>query len=221
MARQEGFLTRSRLRDVVILLSFCSAFFFDAGPTGLVLSLFILAIGSFLHVLAKGVLIRNEVLCKDGIYAVVRHPYYLANYLVDTGFCLASGNKYLLLCYPFLFFWSYGPTLGKEERTLLERHGEAVVEQIMTTPQLYPDRRSASGLGALLRGFSFSRISAKEVWRNIRFWLVWLGICVVGSPGVSGIPARHDVTRCLFPVAVCVALLGVFTRMGQNRGSGT
>ena len=63
-------------------------------------------------------MIRNRVLCTQGAYAVVRHPYYLANYLIDIGFCLASGNVYLVLAYPFLFFWAYGPTLRSEESLL-------------------------------------------------------------------------------------------------------
>jgi protein-S-isoprenylcysteine O-methyltransferase Ste14 len=58
----------------------------------------------------------------------VRHPYYLANYLIDTAFCLLSGNSYLLLAYPFLFFWSYGPTFRKEETALKGRHGKRTVD---------------------------------------------------------------------------------------------
>jgi protein-S-isoprenylcysteine O-methyltransferase Ste14 len=63
----------------------------------------VLAVGSLLHFVVKGVLIRNSVLCKDGIYSVVRHPYYLANYIIDSSFCLITGNMYLVFMYPFLF----------------------------------------------------------------------------------------------------------------------
>lgn len=221
---REGFLTRSRLRDVVILLSLCSVLFFDSSPLDLALSFSVLVLGSFIHVLAKGVLIRNEVFCKEGIYGVIRHPYYLANYLIDTSFCLASGNKYLLLCYPFLFFWSYGPTLRKEEATLMARHGEAVIEQIMKTPQLFPDRHSPGNFRALLNGFSFSRISAKEVMRNERFLFVWLVICALA---VSVRPesylniVEHDPWHYLIPVAAWAALLGISAGLARIPGRRT
>jgi hypothetical protein len=174
-----SFLTRSKLRDVVIVLSIGSALFFDVTFPGIMVSLFLLALGSFVHVVSKGVLIRNEVICRNGIYAIIRHPYYLANYLVDASFCLLSGNPYLTLCYPFLFFWSYGPTFRQEERTLKEKHGEAVVEHILSAPGLFPDRRSIRNLKSLFQGFAVKRVSAKEVARILRFCAMWLLILMV------------------------------------------
>ena len=97
-------LTRSGVRDLVILLCAVSAVFYTPSAVQVGVGFFLLFLGSFIHFVSKGVLIRNEVLCKDGIYSIVRHPYYLANYLVDSGFCVLSGNSYLLLIYPFLFF---------------------------------------------------------------------------------------------------------------------
>lgn len=228
MATGEVLLTRSRLRDVIILLCLGSSFFFAPSPTGLVLSFFVLVLGCFVHILAKGVLVRNEVLCKEGVYSICRHPYYLANYLVDTSFCLASGNIYLLLCYPFLFFWSYGPTLRKEERHLLERHGEAVVEQIMDVPPLYPDRLSMANLDRLFRGFAWARISPKEVARNVRFFVVWLLLCAIAlSSWPDSILGEHyslaHVVRGwhLLPVAACIAALGLAAGLIMKRGRGT
>jgi hypothetical protein len=224
MAPRTDFLTRSRLRDVVILLAVSSTFFFRPGPTSLVVSLFMLALGSFIHVLTKGVLIRNEVLCKDGVYGIVRHPYYLANYLIDMSFCLASGNKYLLLCYPFLFFWSYGPTLRNEEKILLEKHGEAETGQMLTTPPLFPDRESLANIRALLKGFSASRVSAKEVARNVRFWAVWLVVCMVGvavRPGSHDIVMGHHLRGHLLPIAVIVAALGISATLSARAGTRT
>ena len=55
---------------------------------------------------------------------MVRHPYYLSNFAIDYSFCVLSGNPYLLLIYPFLFFWSYQPTMSEEEHFLHSIHGE-------------------------------------------------------------------------------------------------
>ena len=100
----------------------------------MVIGFCLLAIGCFLHIVAKGVLIRNVVLCNRGIYAVVRHPYYLANYLIDSSLCVLSGNLYLVAAYPFLFFWSYGPTLRKEESFLASKYGDAFHERQLQHP---------------------------------------------------------------------------------------
>jgi hypothetical protein len=182
----KDFLTRSRLRDVVIASSLGSMVLFKAHESDIVVSLSVLLLGGFFHVVTKGVLIRNEVLCGEGIYGLVRHPYYLANYLIDTSFCLMSGNHYLLLCYPFLFFWAYGPTFRQEERTLREKHGDAAVEQMLRTPGLCPDRGSITNVSGLFQGFSVKRISRREVARVLRFSAVWLSLYMV-----------HDLLRTL------------------------
>ncbi len=179
----EGFLTRSGLRDVVILLSAASAVFCTVATAEIGVAFFLLLLGSFVHFLSKGVLIRNEVLCTEGIYRIVRHPYYLANFLIDSSFCLISGNHYLVLLYPFLFFWSYGPTLRKEEGTLTEKHGASSVAFLLSTPPVFPDRRSVRHVRRLFAGFLLRRISGKEVARNIRFYAMALLILVFHQGG--------------------------------------
>jgi len=170
----EGFLTRSGLRDAVMLLSIASAVFCAVTTAEISLAFSLLLLGSFVHFLSKGVLIRNEVLCTEGIYRIIRHPYYLANFLIDSSFCLIGGNHYLVLLYPFLFFWSYGPTLRKEEGTLTERHGDSSVAYLLSTPPIFPDRRSIQHVRRLFAGFSLTRISGKEVARIVRFYAMAL-----------------------------------------------
>ena len=89
-----SWLHRGRLRDVVIVLCVISVFWFPLNTPELCVGLVLLVLGCGLHVLVKGQLVRNVVLCTEGTYAIVRHPYYLANYLIDTGFCLLSGNVF-------------------------------------------------------------------------------------------------------------------------------
>jgi len=101
------------------------------------ISLFLLFAGSLLHFFVKGVLVRNTVLCKDGIYRLTRHPYYTSNYLIDVSLCLLSGNQYLLVAYPFLFFWAYGPTFRKEEAHLMTLYPEEYHRYGLETPRSY------------------------------------------------------------------------------------
>ena len=92
MKIEKHLLTRSNLRDLIILCCLVSSTIYSNSVATMVFGFFLLAIGCFLHIVAKGILIRNVVLCNRGIYAVVRHPYYLANYLIDCSFCVLSGN---------------------------------------------------------------------------------------------------------------------------------
>lgn len=211
-------LNRSKLRDVVLLCCFVSALMYGVSNTCIVIGFTMLAAGCFLHVVAKGTLIRNVVLSNRGLYGVVRHPYYLANYLIDSSFCVLSGNLYLPLVYPFLFFWAYGPTLRNEEGLLNEKHGAAFLDDSFMIPQVFPDTGSFSGLNKLFEGFSLKRITAKECSRVAKFFSIGFAITLIHElkpGGLSGlkhllIPTKHDydefilmlVTTALFLVSL-------------------
>jgi protein-S-isoprenylcysteine O-methyltransferase Ste14 len=215
-------LTRSRLRDMVIVLCIVSGFFFHVSTGAIIFSLCLLCIGTFVHVVSKGVLIRNEVLCRDGIYGLARHPYYLANYLVDTSFCLLSGNIYLVLIYPFLFFWSYGPTIRQEERNLEARHGNAEVENMFNTPAVIPDRQSIKNFARLFQGFSVARISSKEIARVVRFFAVALlifGIHAIEWEDFENLTKGTYFPTYFLPTLVTAGLLYIVSLLILRSGS--
>jgi len=180
-------LTRSNLRDSILVLSSISACFCPVSSLRIGISLGLLACGCFLHLLVKGVLIRNTVLCREGIYRFTRHPYYTANYLIDTGFCLLGGNTYLVLAYPFLFFWAYGPTLRKEEGYLTSVYGDQYVHYSHTTAQVLPDPQSVSRWKEFLGGFLISRISYREWARITRFCMAAAVILLLHDVRAEGI----------------------------------
>jgi hypothetical protein len=207
-------LTRSKLRDVVLLCCFASALMYGVNNLSIIIGFTLLTAGCFLHMAAKGILIRNVVLSNRGVYGIIRHPYYLANYLIDTSFCILSGNPYLLLAYPFLFFWAYGPTLRNEEKLLNEKHGDSFLNDSFTIPQVFPDRVSLGGLKKLFEGFSLKRITAKECSRVARFSSMGFAITLIHElkpEGLSGlkhllVPTRHDYDEFVFMV-IATALL--------------
>jgi len=163
-------INRSNLRDLIIVVCFISALLYDLDWIRLALSGVLLIGGCFFHYMTKGVLIRNTVLCQTGTYRVVRHPYYMANYLIDSSFCLMSGNVYLLLIYPFLFYWSYGPTIRKEETTLAQLHNSEFLRYSLEVPQIFPDAYSIRYIKEVTNGFSIQRITRNEISRFMRFW---------------------------------------------------
>ncbi len=163
-------INRSNLRDLIIVVCFISAILYDLDWIRLALSGVLLIGGCVFHYMTKGVLIRNVVLCQTGTYKVVRHPYYMANYLIDSSFCLMSGNVYLLLIYPFLFYWSYGPTIRKEETTLAQLHNSEFLRYSLEVPQIFPDAYSIRNMKEIAKGFSAQRITRNEISRFMRFW---------------------------------------------------
>ena len=221
--RRKHWLHRGRLRDVVIVLAVASTFFFSPGLAVQCVAIGLLVAGGGLHLLVKGQLIRNRVLCAQGAYAVVRHPYYLANYLIDTGFCLACGNVYLVLAYPFLFFWAYGPTLRSEESLLASLHGPEFEPYRAGVPQVFPDATLFASLGTLGRDFSWGRISAREVKRLFRCAFVAALLLLLGRIGPDGwreILAGSDPldTGGIVLLALCVLLFLPAVLIRPRRG---
>jgi hypothetical protein len=184
---EKHLLTRGNLRDLVILCCFASSAIYANSVASITVGFSLLAIGCFLHIIAKGTLIRNVALCNRGVYAMVRHPYYLANYLIDCSFCVLSGNPYLFMTYPFLFFWSYGPTLRKEERFLASNYGDSFLDDSLNIPQVFPDGASLKASKGLFEGFSMRRISLKECSRITRFCSLGFAVMLIHAVKVGNL----------------------------------
>ena len=184
-------LSRGNLRDVILLCSALSSMIFTPTTLEVVLALGFLGVGSLLHIVTKGQLIRNVVLCRTGVYGMVRHPYYLANYLIDCAISLLSGNIYLVVLYPFFFFWAYGPTFEKEEAYLASEHGHLFHQHVAGTPQVFPHSGSIPGWKNLLGGFSLKRITLKEWARTARFWSAMLFVMSIHEVRIEGLQTLY------------------------------
>jgi protein-S-isoprenylcysteine O-methyltransferase Ste14 len=221
-SKPHSILNRSSLRDVTVVISLISALFYTAGAVQILLSFLLLSFGCFFHLVTKGVLIRNVVLCRDGTYSIVRHPYYMANYLIDSSFCLMSGNEILLLVYPFLFYWAYGPTIRKEETYLASLYGDEFFRYSLDIPQIFPDSYSIkNNWKEIISGYSAKRVSRNEVARFMRFWATGLSIVFVhnltNGPLEKMIPIH--VTRFFWGALLlgCVAVLTVLSLILRRR----
>jgi len=180
---------------VVIVLCVVSTFLCPASAPRFYVSFALLAAGCWLHVLVKGQLIRNVTLCTQGAYATVRHPYYLANYLIDSSFCLLSGSVYLVLSYPFLFFWAYGSTLREEESRLALLHAGDFDAYRADVPRVFPDSTVLARLRTLGNGFSWRRVTWGEAKRVFRFGFVGTLLALLQHTGIDGwkqIRAGHN-----------------------------
>jgi protein-S-isoprenylcysteine O-methyltransferase Ste14 len=144
---------RGILRDIVLILALLTLHFSRSTFTA---GLAVFGLGAIMHFWSKGCLMRNWVVTTCGPYRLVRHPYYLAAFLVDFGICLMSGNPYLVALYLPAFLLVYLPVIREEERELLATHKEAYREYSLAVPRLLPYK-----LHRLIGPLDFS-------WANLR-----------------------------------------------------
>ena len=72
----------------------------------------------WLHTWAKGCLRQNRVVATIGPYRFVRHPFYLANALIDAGLVVMAGWWPLAVVLPLWWLAIYIPVIRGEERYL-------------------------------------------------------------------------------------------------------
>jgi len=104
--------------------------------TGLALVLIGLSIRSW----AAGVIKKTKVLATTGPYKLCRHPLYLGSLLMMLGFCIIVSNLLdaCIVFGPVLVI--YILTMRREERRLVERHGDAWTQYAAAVPRLIPYR---------------------------------------------------------------------------------
>lgn len=138
-------------------------------------------LGALLHLWTKGCLVRNEEVTVCGPYRFVRHPFYVANALIDAGICLFANSVPIYCIYPPLFFIAYARSIKREEEYLAERHGEVWLAYKKRVPMFLPYRWPAPATPG--RGFRWENlVRENEVPRFIRllaypiFFHLWLQI---------------------------------------------
>ena len=129
-------LGRDKLHDLSLIAAIATAN--HASRTSLLTGLAVFGVAQALQVWSKAVLRRDRELNTRGPYAVCRHPFYLANALMDIGLLIMSGYFWLLLVYPALFRLAYGPTIRREEGVLRSIFGGAYDVYARTTPRTLP-----------------------------------------------------------------------------------
>ena len=113
-----------------------------------------LLLGAWLHTWAKGCLRQNRVVAQIGPYRFVRHPFYLANALIDAGIVIMSGWWPLAIVLPPWWLAIYLPVMRGEERYLVENFPDEYPEYKRRVPA---HRSLAAAIALLRRRFSLEQ----------------------------------------------------------------
>jgi hypothetical protein len=135
----------------------------------------LIALGALLHLAAKAYLVRRTRITAEGPYRWVRHPFYLANLLLEPGLLLFAGAWWAVPPYLVLAGWAYRSTIAEEESDLALVHGEAWVAYSARVPALLPWRGRAwkeAGPGPSLRNLLYER----EIPRILRLISLPVGL---------------------------------------------
>jgi len=140
-----GFLDRLRYHEIsrqglgLLLLPIC-AWFTLPGAGRVWLGLAIAAAGQAWRIYAAGVIYKNKRLATTGAYSLVRHPLYLGNFLIISGFALACANwVVVLIVIGFLLFY-YPAAIRYEDAKLEGIFGDEWRSWSRETPAMFPVR---------------------------------------------------------------------------------
>ena len=190
--KQGNFLFKYRGQFPLILFFIAVPFIFLTDYSGItdanekiytIISVFLSSLGFLIRFYTigttpKGTSGRNtkeqvaEVLNSTGIYATVRHPLYLGNYLIWIGIAIFVFSPFFILLISLLFWIYYERIMFAEERFLEKRFGEEYLNWSNKIPTFIPNfslykkslisfsiktvlRREYSGILACVIGFCF------------------------------------------------------------------
>lgn len=115
-------------------------------PERLLIGAVVVAIGESIRVWACGYLIRNEVITRDGPYALIRHPLYLGSLLIGMGLAVLAEYALIWLgVFALLYLGFYLPAMYIEELRLQSLFGAEYQEYMEEVPRLIP--RLGAGRG--------------------------------------------------------------------------
>ena len=118
-----GWFDRIRYNEILrqgigLLLVAACAYFVRPGLNLVLPGLAMAAFGQVFRIYAAGFIHKNKQLASNGPYALVRHPLYLGNLLILSGFVLASANLYVSVGVVLFFLIWYPAAISYEDSKL-------------------------------------------------------------------------------------------------------
>lgn len=104
------------------------------------LGLLLVVLGAWMRVCARGWKFEHgrRGLVTDGLYGYVRHPLYVASFLIGLGLCIIIGLPWFLLTYLVCFLIGHLPAIRREEAYLARRWPGPHAAYRRHVPLLFP-----------------------------------------------------------------------------------
>jgi protein-S-isoprenylcysteine O-methyltransferase Ste14 len=81
---------------------------------------------------------KADVLNRTGMYSIVRHPIYLANYVITLGLLMFTESFWFVLVGTLVFWLYYERIMLAEEDFLSRTHADAYADWAAATPAVIP-----------------------------------------------------------------------------------
>ena len=134
--------------------------------------------GMCLQVWAKGCLHQEKEVTTSGPYRFVRHPFYLANFVLDIGIIVMSGWWVLAIVGPIWWLAVYIPVMRREEGIMAGLFGGAYANYRGLVPMLIPYRRplprGAAGGSFSWRNPNVKGVELPRALRSLSYPLIFL-----------------------------------------------
>ena len=157
---------------------------------------------------------RARQLNTSGIYSLVRHPLYLANFLMFLGFVLAVHVAWLVLVGVALYALYYERIMMAEEDFLHTRFGAKYAEWAAATPAFVPRPR---GWRRPERGFSWRRVLRAE-FNGLALTAVVFAALKTAHWAIAGGAADTMPLPWLIFAGISLALLGLVIAVKRKTG---
>jgi len=150
------------------------------------LGLTIVLLGQYLRISARGYksekLINQDTLITDGPYSLVRHPMYLASFLIGLGLVMLLFIWWGIFVYAVFFLLWYWPQVHNEQQWLIKKFGQQYIDYCKTTPCYFPRLRALVDFRAK-KYMPIKPAWIKKEWNTILIW----SIVVVAAEGYQDI----------------------------------
>jgi hypothetical protein len=115
-------------------------------PRSLLVGGGLVVLGCLIHTWSKGCLRQDDELTMSGPYRWVRNPFYIANALIEGGFCVITRQWWLPAVYFPVWLIVYHRQILSEEASLLAQYGDRFRDYMARVPRYVPWKGPVGGL---------------------------------------------------------------------------
>lgn len=159
----------------------------------------------------RGRRFQASKLVTTGSYAYIRHPLYLANFLIGLGICVIIGIAWVFIVYLAYFLIQYIPIVVAEEKSLSTQFKEEYEAYTSRVPRFIPRLLKVK---QKQEGFSFNwkRSLKREQDTICGFTMAFIFIEILDAIRISGIVAERKEILSMLTFASFFLLVWRFTK---------